>query len=963
MTITRNAEEIESNPVAAPPPYNGPDIITVVRDPNNPLGKQFTKNSDGTLIKKSAVSVSFGMAVMHHIEAHNELALLLQEVGNDSHAAIINARFDGIEVGEEFIILSQREIEKRLGIPRADRDKQAGVHQITHEGQIYKAIGRFKENVRASTWQIFDRDIDKHTPAQYASLTYEEWLEKINKFCPGIEEVKICHVGSTSSRVFDDGKAVGSGNGHTWVKFADPADVERFRTAVMVAAAQEGVTWKKPRFSRNDPGKVVGQSLTTIIDPSVFTPGRLIFVGQPAVNDGLTVEPISAKVHHASQDAFDSALVKLPEAATVREITRKAGVEMDVSQSGDGLRITTHDLTLDTEIETEDHGDLTVREFVERGFDTKVRCQTPFRDSSSFAAIIKVGREGTPFVFDVGTSTTHWLNDDDCKELKLIAANGVVQRLLIKAVEDCGAPFEPEAIDALRTVQNEKPADFQRIRAALKKANKGISVVNLDKAMKLAATETVVVAQTHHGYALDVVDKFTVHDWRPVGYEGTLFRVDKASNLWVEVPFDAIVHQVTGNHDAKENCERGSDYKAISQHVISISTNDEYFADAAVGLATPGGFYQIKDGMIEVSPLVPAHRQRVMIDVTPREMPTPLFDKFLHDTFQSITPGEELAQIALVQEITGAIMVGIAHKYQKAVLYYDPFGRAGKGTLEGVQRWLVPPAFHSAVSPFKWDSEYYLASLAGARLNVVGELPDDKPIPAAAFKTVTGGDLLTGRHPTHRPISFKNQAAHLFMSNHLINTTDHSEAFFARWLIVEFPNSRLVSGLPLDTDLAANIVAAELSGIAFWALQGAARLIANGAYSKSSAHDRLMTQWRRRTNSLDEFIFECCELSSEATTRRATFYQAYAIWCKDTGRKLFAKSKVKDLLAHNIVHGIKAEVENPITEGIKHAVLDGYEVFQGVALKNKKAEETEDAKEPHSSDLLGAGRHTAKMVF
>lgn len=212
-------------------------------------------------------------------------------------------------------------------------------------------------------------------------------------------------------------------------------------------------------------------------------------------------------------------------------------------------------------------------------------------------------------------------------------------------------------------------------------------------------------------------------------------------------------------------------------------------------------------------------------------------------------------------------------------------------------------------------------------MNVVGELPDDRPIPAAAFKTVTGGDLLTGRHPTHRPISFKNQAAHIFMSNHLINTTDHSEAFFARWVIVEFPNSRLVSGLHLDTDLAANIVAAELPGIAYWALQGAARLITNGAYSKSSAHDRLMTQWRRRTNSLDEFIFECCDLSDKATTNRAKLYQAYTVWCKDCGRKPFAKSKVKDLLAHNIVHGIQ------------HTVLDGYEIFRGVCIKDGNADE------------------------
>jgi putative DNA primase/helicase len=311
-----------------------------------------------------------------------------------------------------------------------------------------------------------------------------------------------------------------------------------------------------------------------------------------------------------------------------------------------------------------------------------------------------------------------------------------------------------------------------------------------------------------------------------------------------------------------------------------------------------------------------------MIDVTPKQMPTPLFDKFMHETFLSKDDGEEAQQLASVQEIAGAIMIGIMHKHQKAVLYYDPFGRAGKGTLERIMRGLVPSSFVTAVSPFGWDREYYVASLAGARLNVVGELPDDKPIPAAIFKTVTGGDLITGRHPTHRPIVFKNEAAHLFMSNHMINTRDHSEAFFSRWLIVEFPNSRLRSGLPLDHTLADRIIENELSGIAQWALDGAVRLMLNGSFSKSTTHDRLMAQWRRSTNSLEEFIHECCELGSGLLSRRSEFYVEYAIWCKNNGRRPFAKSRVKDLLDHNVGLGISRVERN------------GYETFLGIHVKS-----------------------------
>jgi phage/plasmid-associated DNA primase len=166
-----------------------------------------------------------------------------------------------------------------------------------------------------------------------------------------------------------------------------------------------------------------------------------------------------------------------------------------------------------------------------------------------------------------------------------------------------------------------------------------------------------------------------------------------------------------------------------------------------------------------------------------------------------------VAQIQLLQEVDGAIMLGIAYKFQKAFLFYEPFGRAGKGVKVAITRALVPPNFVTAVSPFVWDREYYIASLAGARLHVVGELPDGQPIPASAFKTVLGCDLLTGRHPTHRPISFSNEAGHVFSSNYPIYTKDHSEALYARWLIFEIPNIRLRLGLPQDPNLADRIIA------------------------------------------------------------------------------------------------------------------------------------------------------------
>jgi len=472
----------------------------------------------------------------------------------------------------------------------------------------------------------------------------------------------------------------------------------------------------------------------------------------------------------------------------------------------------------------------------------------------------------------------------------------VVMESIKKAPADCGAPFEPETLNALSRIKKKSTAEYQRLREEFKKANPSISVVNLDREVKIAGKRHSTNPSTHHGFALSIIADLTSELYEPVSHEGVLYKLNPKTNLWEPVPFDEIVQLVATLHDGQENCAKGNDYRAVAQHALSIVSNDNYFADAPMGVATPAGFVQFKDGQITVETLTPIHRQRVKIHVTPEDTPKPLFTNYLQETFQSSNPTEMEQQIRLIQEVAGAIILGIGYKYQKAFLFYDPFGRAGKGTFERIIRELVPINFQTSVSPFNWDREYYLATLSGKRLNVVGELPEDRPIPAAAFKTVTGGDLLTGRNPTGRPFSFKCVTTHLFMSNHLINTADHSEAFFARWVIIKFPNSRLVKNLPLDPELPDRIIASELPGIAYWALEGARRLLAQQRYSDSIAHTELMSQWRRRVNSLDEFIHECCELSEHYHVRRSDLYSAYVAWCKDGGRRPFSSQKSKTFL-------------------------------------------------------------------
>lgn len=437
-------------------------------------------------------------------------------------------------------------------------------------------------------------------------------------------------------------------------------------------------------------------------------------------------------------------------------------------------------------------------------------------------------------------------------------------------------------------------------------------------------------ASSHHVYAAQTLQHLTQGNCSPVSHQGDLYVVDPATALWTPLSMRELVRTVAELHDGKHRCTKSVEYVGIAEHAHALASDEAFFKQAPTGIAAQTSFYSVEAGTLRAEVLAPSHRQRVMLEYEPAHVPTPLFERFLHQTFRSDQPGEEDSQVRLVQEIAGAVLLGIMPRFQKAVLFYDPYGRAGKGTMERIIRCLVPEQFISALSPFKWNREYFLAALVGKRLNVVGELPDGEPISAADFKSVIGGDMLAGRHPAGRVIAFQNDAAHLFTSNYLITTRDQSEAFFSRWLLVEFPNSLLKQGLTPDPDLSNRIISQEMPGIAYWALKGAIRLLKQGRFSSSTAHERLMAKWKQSASSVDEFFNDACQFGEGLHERRSVLYGAYRVWCQDNGRKPHSNRHMKELMEHRV--GLR----------VRFTKLDGYDIVRGIAI-NKEFRDSLDS--------------------
>ena len=480
---------------------------------------------------------------------------------------------------------------------------------------------------------------------------------------------------------------------------------------------------------------------------------------------------------------------------------------------------------------------------------------------------------------------------EETLEEQLQKAKVVIEAVILAVANDTGAAFTKEAIAAFRLIQENDLPEYQRItlklapyrlKSAIEKA------IRDTKRVEREAKQEANAGMTHHYFAKALVSLAAKSSGgvTPVATRGHLF-IYKAG-LWSPVTVNALGTKVAAHFDGNDKCEEARDYRAIAVHAMNLTEDESFFDGAPIGIACDDTFYRCTPEAVIAEPLAPHHRQVERIPFAPVEMATPRFDQFLQETF--IGPdGRGEDRILLMQEVFGAVLLRLTHNYHKAVLFYDPFGRAGKGVISTIIGQLIPASVTEAIPLHDWDNEYRLALMAPCWLNLVGEIDPDKPMASGVFKNVTGGDLVTGRIIYTPPFKFKPLCTHIFSGNAFPPTRDHTDAFFARWLVIHFPNSRTRLGLQLNPNLAREIIATEMPGIVVWALAGAQRLLTTGHFTMTAEHHALIGEWRKATNSLELFIAECCEVDPKTRVSKPEFYRAYNKWCLNNGHKPTSK--------------------------------------------------------------------------
>jgi putative DNA primase/helicase len=319
-------------------------------------------------------------------------------------------------------------------------------------------------------------------------------------------------------------------------------------------------------------------------------------------------------------------------------------------------------------------------------------------------------------------------------------------------------------------------------------------------------------------------------------------------------------------------------------------------AFATIGERPPEAFVNLRNGLLEwrTGELL-AHDQGVKSSV---QLPVhwqpdatcPGIDRFL----AHVLPRDAVEFV--IEAIGYAVYPG--NPLRRAILLLGP-GRNGKSVLLALIKALLGPENVSAI-PLQALAEdrFAAAELFGKLANLAGDLDARAVKRSDLFKMVTGGDPILAQRKYGHPFAFTPFALPIFAANEAPISSDQTEAWFDRWVIV--PMERRIPDNDIDPHLSAKLTTPEeLAGLLVRAVDGLRRLMIRGRFDLPASIAQAGDCYRDRLDTVRAFVSECCIRHPDSWVPRPALYQHYRRWCQDGGRLALSTATFNDHLHRN----------------------------------------------------------------
>lgn len=299
-------------------------------------------------------------------------------------------------------------------------------------------------------------------------------------------------------------------------------------------------------------------------------------------------------------------------------------------------------------------------------------------------------------------------------------------------------------------------------------------------------------------------------------------------------------------------------------------------------LCTPEGIVDLRTSLLKApDPDKDFHSRSTT--VSPQQVPTPRWDRFLTDTFGDDAEGREM--ITFLQLLLGYSITGDVGAQVLPFLFGS--GKNGKSVLLDVLMKLLgdyadaaPPGFLMA-RPYEGHPTD-LAELHGRRVIVCSEVRHGDKFDEARVKLLTGGDRIKARRMRQDFFSFQPTHKLWLLGNHRPEVGTGGFAFWRRMRLIPF--ERVVSDDRKIDNLADILVTEEGTGILGWLIKGARRYLAGSRDLTGPERVRIATTAYAETEDhTGRFYEECCIFGADHRAEQTRLYSVYKGWCQNEG--------------------------------------------------------------------------------
>ncbi len=256
----------------------------------------------------------------------------------------------------------------------------------------------------------------------------------------------------------------------------------------------------------------------------------------------------------------------------------------------------------------------------------------------------------------------------------------------------------------------------------------------------------------------------------------------------------------------------------------------------------------------------------------------PLFMKFLNKVLPDIDQQNIIAEFIAYSLLPNSLL-----KLEKSLILYG-VGSNGKSVVFDLIINLLGKdnVSNYTLQSITNETGYQRAMLAHRLLNYASEI--SSRMDSTMFKALVSGEAVECRLPYQEPMIIDEYAKLMFNCNQLPADVEHNNAFYRRFLIIEF--AVVINEEEKDPQLAQKIILDELPGLFNWVLEGMKRLLKNKKFTYSKKSEDLLKDYQLQSDSVKLFLadekYSPCILGDMALKY---LYQTYRNYCLDSGYK------------------------------------------------------------------------------